>query len=156
MSNRQRRQELLNALKLAGREHSDATVIFHDTIAQRLGLHSTDEKTMSLLEREGPLSASEIARRTGLAAASVTNLIDRLEQKGFVRRTRDPKDRRTVIVEPTEDGVAKFVPFFANTRSGVARMWASYDEKELAVILDFLRRNAERLRKETARLSGAP
>ena len=80
MSTRPKRQELLDALRVVAREHSDATVIFHDTIAQRLGLHGTDEKTMSLLEREGPLSASEIANRTGLAAASVTNLIDRLEQ----------------------------------------------------------------------------
>lgn len=155
MSNRKKRQELMNALKVAGREHSDATVIFHDSIAQRLGLHGTDGKTMSLLDREGPMSASEIARRTGLAAASVTNLIDRLEQKGFVRRTRDPKDRRAVVVEPTPEGVAKFVPFFASTRSGVARMWARYDETELAVILDFLRRNAERLRKETAKLTAS-
>jgi DNA-binding MarR family transcriptional regulator len=143
----------MDALRVAGRRHSDATVIFHDTIAQRLGLHGTDEKTMSLLERVGPMSASEIAKRTGLAPASVTNLIDRLEQKGLVRRTRDTNDRRTVIVEPTEDGVAKFVPFFAATRSAVARMWARYDEKELAVILDFLERNAERLIQETSKLT---
>ena len=156
MSNRQTRKDLLNALKVAGRGHSDATVIFHDTIAQRLGLHGTDEKTMSLLEREGPLSASEIANRTGLAAASVTNLIDRLEQKGFVRRARDPKDRRSVIVEPTEEGIAQFVPFFAATRNAVARMWAHYGDQELAVILDFLRRNTERLIQETAKLTSAP
>ena len=155
MSTRPKRQELLDALRVAGREHSDATVIFHDTIAQRLGLHGTDEKTMSLLERLGPMTAGEIAKRTGLAAASVTNLIDRLEQKGFVRRTRDPNDRRAVIVEATEEGVAQFVPFFAATRSGVARMWTRYDEKELAIILDFLRSNAERLRNETAKLTGA-
>lgn len=153
MSNRQTRNELLDALKVAGRRHSDATVIFHDSIAQRLGLHGTDEKTMSLLEREGPMSASDIAKRTGLAAASVTNLIDRLEQKGFVRRARDPKDRRSVIVEPTEEGIAQFVPFFAATRNAVARMWAHYDDQELAVILDFLRRNTERLIQETAKLT---
>ena len=111
---------------------------------------------MSLLEREGPMSASDIAKRTGLAAASVTNLIDRLEQKGFVRRARDPKDRRSVIVKPMEEGIAQFVPFFAATRHAATRMWAHYDDQELAVILDFLRRNTERLIQETAKLtSGA-
>lgn len=156
MSTRRKRQALLDALKSAGRDHSDATVLFHHTISRRLGLEGSDGKTMSLLERDGPMSAGEIARRTGLASASVTNLIDRLEQKGFVRRTRDPRDRRTIIVEPTEEGVAAFVPFFASTRAGVTRMWAHYSDDELAVILDFLTRNAERLREETEKLTGTP
>lgn len=155
MSSQQSRKVLLDALRLAGRENSDATVIFHDLIAQRLGLHGTDEKTMSLLQREGPLSAGEIARRTGLATASVTNLIDRLEQKGFVRRTRSPKDRRAIIVEPTANGIAAFVPFFMSPKRSVERLYARYDNRELAVILDFLKRNAERLRSETARLTTA-
>jgi hypothetical protein len=91
-----------------------------------------------------------------LAAASVTNLIDRLEQKGFVRRARDPKDRRSIIVEPTKEGIAQFVPFFAATRNAVARMWTHYDDQELTVILDFLRRNTDRLIQETAKLTRPP
>lgn len=153
MSTTRKRQALLDALKAAGREHSDATVLFHHSIARRLGLEGSDGKTLSLLERDGPLSAGEIARRTGLATASVTNLLDRLEEKGFVRRTRDPRDRRAIIVEPTEEAIAAFVPFFASTRSGVTRLWAHYDDDELAVILDFLKRNAERLREETEKLT---
>lgn len=57
------------------REHSDATVLFHATIAGLLGLSPTDYRVMGLVERLGPLSAGEIARHSGLATASVTNLI---------------------------------------------------------------------------------
>lgn len=156
MSTRDTRREsrvtLLRTLRRVGREHSDATVIFHSSIAQRLGLNGTDEKTMSLLEREGPMTAGDIARRTGLATASVTNLVDRLEHKGFVRRIRDAKDRRTVIVEPAPEGVAAFVPCFESTKKSLARLVARYSNEELAVILDFMNRNTERLRKETAAL----
>lgn len=102
-----RRAVLLEDLRAAGRRHSDATVIFHGAIAERLGIHSTDEKTMSLLEREGPMLAGAIAEKTGLATASVTALLDRLEARGFIRRTRDPADRRRVIVEADRAGVAK-------------------------------------------------
>src|SRR5688572_22283048 len=77
------RREILDDLARVGREHSDATVLFHASIASLLDLHPTDYKVLGILERLGPLSASEIARRSGLANASVTNLIDRLEQKGF-------------------------------------------------------------------------
>src|ERR671936_2889891 len=87
------RAEILEEFARVGREHSDATVLFHSTMASRLDLHPTDYKTLGILERLGPMSAGEIASHSGLATASVTNLIDRLERKGFVRRVRDVEDR---------------------------------------------------------------
>src|SRR5262249_42899789 len=92
------RQELLQELSQVGREHSDATVLFHATMASLLDLHPTDYKALSMVERLGAMSAGEIAQHSGLAAASVTNLIDRLERKGFVRRGPDPRHRRRVSV----------------------------------------------------------
>ncbi|MGH7555374.1 MAG: MarR family transcriptional regulator, partial [Longimicrobiales bacterium] len=73
-------------LARVGHEHSDATVLFHARLAGFLDLHPTDYKTLSVLERLGPMSAGDIARHSGLATASVTNLIDRLERKGFAHR----------------------------------------------------------------------
>ena len=149
------RSEILQALRRVGREHSDATVLFHAAVAGQLGLNATDHKAMSLLERVGPLTAGEIAERTGLATPSVTALIDRLARRGFVRRVQDPKDRRRVIVEPTREGVTKLAPYFGSPRRSLDRLFARYSREELGVILDFLTRNAERLRAETARLTGA-
>lgn len=149
------RSEILEALRRVGREHSDATVLFHAAVAGQLGLNATDHKAMSLLERVGPLTAGEIAERTGLATPSVTALVDRLAQRGFVRRVRDPKDRRRVIVEPTEEGVAKLAPYFGPPRRSLDRLFSRYSPDELGVILDFLARNTQRLKAETARLTGA-
>ncbi len=149
------RSEVLEALRRAGREHSDATVLFHAAVAAQLGLNPTDHKTMSLLEREGPMTAGEIAERTGLATASVTALVDRLEQRGFVRRVRDPSDRRRVIVEPVPEGVAKFSPFFESPGRSLSWLLSRYSAEELRVILDFLGRSTERLRSETTKLTGA-
>src|SRR5262249_60828487 len=94
------RQEILQELSQVGREHSDATVLFHATMASLLDLHPTDYKALSMVERLGAMSAGEIAQHSGLAAASVTNLIDRLERKGFVRRVTDPQQPRGGRVEP--------------------------------------------------------
>jgi predicted transcriptional regulator len=65
---------------------NEATVLLHSVVAAMLGLHPTDYKVLGLLERAGAMSAGDIARHSGLATASVTNLIDRLEQKGDVPR----------------------------------------------------------------------
>jgi DNA-binding MarR family transcriptional regulator len=148
------RKVILQQLAKVGREHSDATVLFHATVAERLGLHPTDYKTLGILERLGPMSAGDIARHSGLATASVTNLIDRLESKGFVRRLRDTHDRRRVLVEPIRDRLSGARALFSSTIRSLARLFDSYPERDLAVIADFLRNNAERLRGETRKLSG--
>jgi DNA-binding MarR family transcriptional regulator len=148
------RSEILQALRRVGREHSDATVLFHAAVAGQLGLNATDHKTMSLLERVGPLTAGEIAERTGLATPSVTALVDRLAQRGFVRRVRDPRDRRRVIVEPAPEGIAKVAPYFESPRHALDELFSRYTAEQLGAILDFLTRNTERLRAETARLTG--
>jgi DNA-binding MarR family transcriptional regulator len=149
------RPEILEQLARVGREHSDATVLFHATIATLLDLHTTDYKVLGILERSGPLSAGEIARRSGLATASVTNLIDRLEQKGFVRRVADPTDRRRVMVEAIADRLTGARSLFASTQRSLARLFERYSDRDLSAIADFLWRNAERLRDETAKLAAA-
>jgi DNA-binding MarR family transcriptional regulator len=148
-----RRAALLARLERAGREHSDATVFFHAALARLFELNPTDYKTMSVLERLGPLSAGEIAANTGLATASVTNLIDRLEQKGFVRRIGDPADRRRVLVAPAAAKIAQARRLLRRTHQSLARLFERYSERELEVIVDFLERNAERLQDEHRKLS---
>ena len=61
------RAELLARLHLAGRESSTATVMFHTTLAATQGLSATETKALDVLDRQGPLTAGELAARTGLA-----------------------------------------------------------------------------------------
>jgi len=146
------RAEILEEFAQVGREHSDATVLFHSTMASLLDLHPTDYKTLGILERLGPMSAGEIASHSGLATASVTNLLDRLEQKGFVRRVRDTEDRRRVLVEPIRDRLSGAGNRFSSTQRSLARLVEQYSTQDLAVITDFLARNTDRLRAETRKL----
>jgi DNA-binding MarR family transcriptional regulator len=147
-----RRDELLGELARAGRAHSDATVLFHAAVAERLGLNPTDHKVMSLLEREGAMPAGEIARRTGLASGSVTALVDRLEARGFARRGPDAADRRRVMVEADPAGVARAAALLTAHRGSAGELFDPYGDDHLAVILDFLTRSTERLRRSAAGL----
>jgi DNA-binding MarR family transcriptional regulator len=146
------RESILEEFARVGREHSDATVLFHTTLAARLDLHPTDYKTLGILQRLGPQSAGEIALHSGLATASVTNLIDRLERKGFVRRVADAADRRRVMVEPIDERVTAARTLFASASRSLAQLVERYSARELAVITDFLARNAKRLRSEISTL----
>ena len=147
------RTELVAALSRAGRAQSDATVMFHSAVAERMGLSVTEQKTISILDRLGPLSAGEIAAHTGLATASVTSLIDSLETKGFAQRVRDQKDRRRVIVALRGERVSAIGPLFDSLARSFLDLVATYEDEELAVILDFMDRTTDLLRRETAQLA---
>ena len=154
MSERRSRADLLARLRQVGREHSDATVLFHSSLADQLGLHPTDYKALGVLDRLGPTSAGELGRHTGLAAASVTNLIDRLAAKGFLRREPDPVDRRRVLLHAEVTELTEH-EFFASWQRSAPRMWQRYSDTDLAVILDFLGDTAEQLRKRTEAIANS-
>src|SRR5690606_3398227 len=79
---------------------------------------STDVKTLDVLLRLGPLTAGQVAQHTGLATASVTSLIDRLERRGYVERVRDAGDRRRVYVHARPESLSDFEPYFAGVVTG--------------------------------------
>jgi DNA-binding MarR family transcriptional regulator len=150
-----RRAELLDQLELAGRASSVATVMFHTAVAARQGLSASQEKALDLLERSGPLTAGELARQSGLAPASVTGLINRLEDKGFARRIQNPSDRRSILVEvDVERMYARVAPLFADWVRSLQELYAGYSDEQLEVILHFLTEAAHRQQEATARLTG--
>jgi DNA-binding MarR family transcriptional regulator len=150
-----RRAELLEQLEMAGRASSVATVMFHTAVAARQGLSASEEKALDLLERSGPLTAGELARQSGLAPASVTGLINRLERKGFARRIQNPSDRRSILVEAdVERMYARVAPLFADWARSLQELYAGYTDEQLEVILHFLTEAARRQQEATARLTG--
>ena len=77
-----------------------------DTLAQH-GLSDTDWRMLSALRWAGApyrRSAGELAKIVDLSSGAMTNRLDQLEQRGLIRRLRDPDDRRGVLVEPTDEG----------------------------------------------------
>jgi len=144
----------VEALVNAGREYSTAAVMLHGAIASRFGLAATDLKALDILQRLGPVTAGEIAIQTGLATASVTSLVDRLERKRLVRRLQDRQDRRRVLVGLTGKLDESIAPLFASLGRRVRARCRAYDEDRIALLRDFLSGCAEDMRDETAKLTG--
>jgi DNA-binding MarR family transcriptional regulator len=149
------RAELLLAMKQALRENSSLAVMLHTVIGERMGLSAVEEKTLAVLQARGSLTAGEIAEHTGLAPASVTSLIDRLEKKGFARRVRDTNDRRRVMVELNEDQLNSFAHLFNGLAVQTDEFLASYTNEQLALILDFVERATSWSREYLATLTSA-
>jgi DNA-binding MarR family transcriptional regulator len=55
---------------------------------------------------EKPLSSVALSKQLKVTPANITAIVDRLEKKGYVQRSRKSEDRRTVQLELTEAGIA--------------------------------------------------
>ncbi|POX60238.1 MarR family transcriptional regulator [Streptomyces sp. Ru62] len=149
----EKRDETLRRLMEVGRVHSGVTVMFHSAVAAKQGLNATEEKTLDLLERHGPLTAKDLARLTGLAPASVTGLVDRLETKGFARRVAHPTDKRRVLVELNQEKIGELTVFFEDWARDIVAACEEFSTEELQTVVRFLTVMAERQREAAARLS---
>jgi DNA-binding Lrp family transcriptional regulator len=137
-----------------GWELSTAVVLFHEAVAQRLGLSAVDHKALGLISRAGALTAGELAQRTGLSPGAVTGLVDRLEAAGHVRRTRDPADRRRVVITPVSaPGRPDLSGIFAELGAAMAAFAGDYDAHQARAIEDYLVKTIAVLQEQTRRLS---
>lgn len=64
---------------------------------------------------EAPNDISGLAKKVGASSTSMTRLADGLERRGWVKRVRVPEDRRTVVVELTDQGRAEAMRLCALT-----------------------------------------
>jgi DNA-binding MarR family transcriptional regulator len=130
------------ALIAALRDASGKSVLLSQAIADRVGMNPTDLESLDLLIRGGPMTAGQLAERTGLTTGAVTGLIDRLERHGYARRERHPTDRRSVLVRPLTGEVERDLsPAYAAIDRTMQELLTRYSDEELAVILDFMTRS---------------
>lgn len=139
--------DVLARMSELARESSTYTVMMHARIAEQMGLSGTDHKCLDLAMRsDTPLTAGQIAERSGLSTGAVTGVIDRLERAGFVRRVRDPHDRRKVLVEVSKVDSNKYAHLFQGLRDILEDVLSHFTPEEWAVLERFNSELVERVR----------
>ena len=121
--------------------------------ASFVNLNRTDFRALQALSSSRGMTAGELARATGLTTASITGVIDRLEEAGYVSREGDPRDRRRVVVTLVLDQAMRnvasvFLPVMRDWRE----MSARYSDDELRLIVDFYARMEQVFRAHLVRL----
>ena len=146
-------QDLEEQVFLAAREYGVSSVLFRNAIGRTLGLNVTDSECLSLLSIKGVSSPTELAHHTGLTTGATTAMLDRLEKAGFVTRKPNPKDRRGILVEITKQYTETVGPMVAGIQKAHAELLATYSDKELETIADFLTRFTENVTEQTKKIA---
>jgi DNA-binding MarR family transcriptional regulator len=150
-----RRRELVAALLQAAPRVVAEGLNFHMEVANQLGLSLTDLRYLQTISAIAPATAGDIAARTGLTSGAVTRMVDRLEQAGFVHRSRDATDRRSVVVVPDEEAAARVASMYGGMAAAWTEVLAHYSEDELTVILDLFQRMGELSSRQVEQLRQA-
>lgn len=106
-----------------------------------LDLELWEYDVLSALRRQGEpyaLAATRLARETDLSSGAMTNRIDRLENRGLVRRTPDSNDRRGVKVSLTARGrklIDRAIQHRLDSARDSLRVLTAAQQRELASLL---------------------
>jgi DNA-binding MarR family transcriptional regulator len=115
----------------------------NDAVGSHVELLAVDLSVLDLIGREGPMSPRDVTDLTGIHPATLTGILDRLEQGGWLARRPDPVDRRRTIVEAISDRGGELVRLYAPMSKAVAALCAEYSPEELAAIVDFMEKAAD-------------
>lgn len=140
MTSRKPRAALLKDLHEAVRKVGAQSVLMSDSVAKLVGVNSTDLECLDLLLLSGLTTPGRLAAHTGLTTGAMTAVIDRLERAGFVRRRRDPEDRRRVFVEALPRAVHEIGPLYRPLAQSTQKLHEQYDDRQLALVVDYLTR----------------
>jgi DNA-binding MarR family transcriptional regulator len=100
------RHEVNKQLAFALYRAANCLVRMHKPFLEPLGLTFPQYLVMLELLGSAPRSVGELGAKLGMDTGTITPLVKRLEQAGFVTRRRDVKDERRVFVDLTRSGDA--------------------------------------------------
>jgi DNA-binding MarR family transcriptional regulator len=146
------RRELVARLQVLSEVDATQTALFQQTAAAAYGLGVTEMKALSVLLREGPRSAGQLAAALHLTSGAVTGVVDRLIARGFARRTQDSSDRRRVVIEADHETLASGENVYRSIGEAFAELHSTYTIEQLEFLARHLEASIEITRGETEKL----
>lgn len=110
-----------------------------DSNAHKNGITIPQKSVLRMLVRYGSLSVKEISQKVELSHSTVSGIVDRLENKGLVKRLQDPQDRRftkVTISAEVKDFIQNKMPHYMF--AGIAEAFKNATPEEQVKIIDGL------------------
>lgn len=109
-------------------------------VIQQRGLNPTEFAVMELLYHKGDQPLQQIGGKILLASGSITYVVDKLEQKGYLRRNGCPKDRRVTYAQITDEGRALIEEIFPEHSQRINELMDVLSPEEKQTAIDLLKK----------------
>ncbi|MGG3466465.1 MarR family transcriptional regulator [Neobacillus pocheonensis] len=107
---------------------------------QANGLNPTEFAVLELLYHKGDQPMQQIGGKILLASGSITYVVDKLEQKGMLKRIACPKDRRVTYAQITDDGKKFIQEIFPDHAQQIDKLMSSLTAEEKMQAIELLKK----------------
>lgn len=104
------------------------------------GLNPTEFAVLELLYHKGDQQIQHIGEKVLLSSGSITYVVDKLEEKGLLRRRPCSEDRRVSYAAITEEGHALMQIVFPKHQKAIQEMFAVLNVEEQQVMIPLLKK----------------
>ncbi|WP_423801563.1 MarR family winged helix-turn-helix transcriptional regulator [Neobacillus sp. SAB-20_R2A] len=109
-------------------------------VIQASGLNPTEFAVLELLYHKGDQPLQQIGAKILLASGSITYVVDKLEQKGLLRRSACPTDRRVIFAQITDEGKNLIQDIFPEHAQQIDKLMSSLSDSEKLEAIDLLKK----------------
>jgi DNA-binding MarR family transcriptional regulator len=149
---RETKAQLIAQINDEMRAYQRSTDGLDELVCDYLGINRTDGRCIDLLDHEGRMPAGELARRMSLSTGAITTVIDRLEERGMVRRVPDPNDRRKVLVEASPAFSEQCGALYGGLKTAGAAAMSRLSVEDLELVRSFMSVGRRLVEEHTAGL----
>lgn len=103
-----------------------------------LGLNMTEFEVLLLLAQEGDFAIQELAKQVMLASGSMTYVVDKLSEKGFIEKIICEKDKRRTYIRISEQGRSLIDNLCPAQRPQIQKAFAHLSKTEKENLIDVL------------------
>jgi MarR family 2-MHQ and catechol resistance regulon transcriptional repressor len=107
---------------------------------KKYGLSETEFGILELLYHKGRFPLQQIGDKVLVTSGSITYNIDKLENKGYLKRVACTEDRRIIYAEMTESGTKLFDEFFPLHAQEIHSFMNALDKEEKLAIIELLKK----------------
>jgi DNA-binding MarR family transcriptional regulator len=140
--------------KRALRDVNNQISLLSHRVSTGAQIKDIDLDTLDYLSQHGPKSATALAKGIGLHPATMTGVLDRLENGGWIQRDRDPADRRGILIRIDPSRNSEILALYSGMDSAMNEVVSAFSDDQLDTIIDFLERTARAGASTTEQLDG--
>ncbi|KAF5086271.1 MarR family transcriptional regulator [Methanospirillum sp. J.3.6.1-F.2.7.3] len=126
-------------------EFFDRFTSWESSVIESSNLKISDAHAIEILGHYGRMNMKELAGKLGITTGTTTITVDRLEREGYAQRVRAEHDRRSYIIELTEDGALAYEEHHRHHLNLASEIASVLGDDETRIFIDLLKKINEHI-----------